>query len=173
MEANPYQSPVANLDAVDRWTLNQKQLWDIAIYQKFLMGAQLVLFSVSLFIIFYTQFFVGMMNQSIQLYGFWFWTTMVIFAVSLLLVVVNVTALSNKCWHLNAAVATLLGMFIPAVNLIVLLGVNALVTRKLRAHSIQVGLFGADMDDIRNQQKDAEEPLSQETAIQIAIPVEK
>ena len=173
MESNPYQSPVANLDAVDRWTLNQKQLWDIAIYQKFLMGAQLVLFTVSLFMIFYTQFFISMMNQSIQLYGFWFWTTIVIFAVSLLLVVVNVTALSSKCWHLNAAVATLLGMFIPAVNLIVLLGVNALVTRKLRAHSIQVGLFGADMDDIRNQRKDGEETLAQETEIQVAIPIEK
>ena len=173
MESNPYQSPVANLDAVDRWTLNQKQLWDIAIYQKFLMGSQLALFSVSLFMIFYTQFFVGMMNQSIQLYGFWFWATMVTFAVSLLLVVVYVTALSNKCWHLNAAVATLVGMFIPAVNLIVLLGVNALVTRKLRAHSVQVGLFGADMNDIRNQQKDAVDQLSQESSIQVAIPVEK
>ena len=45
------------------------------------------------------------------------------------------------------------GMLIPGLNLFVLLGINGSATSFLRRHQVRVGLFGAEMGDIRRNLK--------------------
>lgn len=51
------------------------------------------------------------------------------------------------------AALVITGMLIPGLNLFVLLGINGSATSFLRRHQVRVGLFGAEMGDIRRNLK--------------------
>jgi hypothetical protein len=62
--------------------------------------------------------------------------------------------LCSKCWNLAIGVGAFAGMLIPGANLILMLVINSLITKRLRNFNVRVGLFGANMNDIRIQQQE-------------------
>jgi hypothetical protein len=68
--------------------------------------------------------------------------------------------LCSKCWNLTIGAGAFVGMLIPGANLIVMLVINSLITKRLRNDNVRVGLFGANMNDIRIQQQDIGNPVS-------------
>ena len=56
-------------------------------------------------------------------------------------------------------------MLIPGANLILMLVVNSLITKRMRDYNVRVGLLGANMNDIRiQQQEDIDNSMSHEPA---------
>ncbi|MGY8732004.1 MAG: hypothetical protein ACKVK0_07695 [Pirellulales bacterium] len=154
MQTNPYLAPTANLDTGDRWSWDLKNLWQIALYQKCLMIVQFILFAIILFITFYVQIIGTLLRLPIETDGYWFWGIIIATGVSLLLVTICITVLCSKCWNLAIGAGAFVGMLIPGVNLILMLVINSLITKRLRNYNVRVGLFGANMNDIRIQQQE-------------------
>jgi len=154
MQTNPYLAPTANLDTGDRWSWDLKNLWQIALYQKCLMIVQFMLFAIILFVVFYVQIIGTLLQLPIETDGYWFWGIIIAAGVSLLLVTTCITVLSSKCWNFAIGAGTFAGMLIPGVNLILMLVINSLITKQLRNYNVRVGLFGANMNDIRIQQQE-------------------
>ena len=160
MQTNPYLAPTANLDTGDRWSWDLKNLWQIALYQKCLMIVQFILFTIILFVAFYVQIIGTLLRLPIATDGYWFWGIIIATGVSLLLVTICITVLCSKCWNLTIGAGAFVGMLIPGANLIVMLVINSLITKRLRNDNVRVGLFGANMNDIRIQQQDIGNPVS-------------
>jgi hypothetical protein len=154
MQTNPYLAPTANLDTGDRWSWDLKNIWQIALYQKCLMIVQFILFAIILFITFYVQIIGTLLRLPIETDGYWFWGIIIATGVSLLLVTICITVLCSKCWNLAIGAGAFVGMLIPGVNLILMLVINSLITKRLRNYNVRVGLFGANMNDIRIQQQE-------------------
>jgi hypothetical protein len=154
MQTNPYLAPTANLDTGDRWSWDLKNIWQIALYQKCLMIVQFILFAIILFITFYVQIIGTLLRLPIATDGYWFWGIIIATGVSLLLVTICITVLCSKCWNLAIGAGAFVGMLIPGVNLILMLVINSLITKRLRNYNVRVGLFGANMNDIRIQQQE-------------------
>lgn len=161
MQTNPYLAPTANLDTGDRWSWDLKNIWQIALYQKCLMIVQFILFSIILFVAFYVQIIGTLLRLPIETDGYWFWGIIIAAGVSLLLVTICITVLCSKCWNLAIGAGVFVGMLIPGTNLILMLIINSLITKRLRNYNVRVGLFGANMNDIRiQQQEDIGNPVS-------------
>jgi hypothetical protein len=129
------------------------------------MILQFILFAIILFIVFYVQIIGTLLRLPIKTDGYWFWGIIIAAGVSLLLVTICITLLCSKCWNLSIGIGAFAGMLIPGANLILMLVVNSLITKRMRDYNVRVGLLGANMNDIRiQQQEDIDNSMSHEPA---------
>lgn len=153
MEFNPYESPDAVHVAEAVWSTQERQLWQIALWQKYLMWFLLV-FAVSN-VLLGTYFFhdVGndfpnrILSDGAVLVGG------IVFIISWCVVTLSLVKMELIRHNKIAAGGVVLGMLIPGLNLFVLLGINGSATNFLRKNHVRVGLFGAEMGDIRRNLK--------------------
>ena len=153
MEFNPYESPDAIDVAEAVWSTEERQLWQVALWQKYLMWFLLV-FVISN-VLLGTYFFHDVSNEfpnrilsdSAVLIGG------IVFFVSWCVVTLSLVKMELIRHNRIAAGGVVIGMLVPGLNLFVLLGINGSATNFLRKSHVRVGLFGAEMGDIRRNLK--------------------
>ncbi|GEM_PF-1044944 len=183
LDFNPYESPDSLLVAEAVWSKQEQQLWQVALWQKYLMWF-LLIFLGSNAILGYAYFVTEHLTGEES--GLNITTsaiTLIAFAISWCVVTLSVVKMELIRHSHVAAVSVIIAMLIPGINLLVLLGINRSGTKFLRQHQVRVGLFGAEMGDIRRHLKKKvgeidpdkvkSESAFQTTAVaQVALPVE-
>lgn len=153
MEFNPYESPDANFEAEAVWSEEERKLWQIALWQKYLMWFLLIFFgsNVVIGIALYEddlpvrQKLLGNPTALIST---------VVYIISWCVVTFSLVKMELIRHGTKIAAAVVIGMLVPVANLFILLGINGSATSFLRKFHVRVGLFGAEMGDIRrNLQK--------------------
>jgi hypothetical protein len=135
VEENPYQSPMADLQAVGVLSGKQEDLRAVALYQK---GILVCILIYMIAIIGY--FLIPVDVRNLIALGV---------AVVALVALVFVFLLSTKLF--GAVFGVLLGALtlVPGLGLFVLFGINGHATRVLKQNGYRVGLLGADLSKFR------------------------
>ncbi len=151
MELNPYQSPDAVIATEAVWSEQESQLWKVALWQKYLMWLLLVFVGSNVALAYYSVLKPsGARNgQTVEPSMF----PLLIFLLSWSVVTICAVRMELIQRSKLAAAGVMIGMLVPGINLIVLLCINGSVTNFLRKHRVRVGLFGAEMIDIRRNLK--------------------
>ena len=153
MEFNPYESPDAVHVTEAVWSTEERQLWQVALWQKYLMWF-LLIFVISN-VLLGTYFFHDVSNEfpnrilsdsAVLIVG-------IVFFVSWCVVTLSLVKMELIRHSKLAAGGVVIGMLVPGLNLFVLLGINGSATNFLRKNHVRVGLFGAEMGDIRRNLK--------------------
>lgn len=153
MEFNPYESPDAVHATEAVWSTQDRQLWQVALWQKYLMWFLLIfVFSNVLLATYYFHdvsngFPNRILSDSAVLVGG------IVFFVSWCVVTLSLVKMELIRHSKFAAGGVVVGMLVPGLNLFVLLGINGSATNFLRKNYVRVGLFGAEMGDIRRNLK--------------------
>ncbi len=148
MEFNPYESPDAVIVAEAVWSEEERKLWQIALWQKYLMWFLLIFVACNaLLFIQYIESDNQLRDRIFNATGVWI--TIIAFAISWCVVTLSLVKMELIRHNAVAATGVVIGMLIPVVNLFTLLGINGSATSYLRKFHVRVGLFGAEMGDIR------------------------
>ena len=153
LEINPYESPDTIRIAEAVWSKQEQQLWQVALWQKYLMWF-LLIFIGSNVVLGYSSFVTEYLNgQEYRFDDITSFITLLTFVISWFVVTLSLVKMELIRHTKIAAVFVIIGMLIPVLNLLVLLGINGSATSFLRKHQVRVGLFGAEMGDIRRNLK--------------------
>ena len=153
MEFNPYESPAANLVAEAVWSKEEQQLWQVALWQKYLMWFLLIFIASNVILGF--GYFVYEPLSGVEHELDETTSAIALTAVAISWCVITFSLVKMELIRRSKITAALVitGMLIPGLNLFVLLGINGSATSFLRRHQVRVGLFGAEMGDIRRNLK--------------------
>ena len=149
MEFNPYESPDAVHAAEAVWSTQERQLWQVALWQKYLMWF-LLTFVISN-VLLGTYFLHDVSNEFPNriLSDSTVFIASIVFLASWFVVTLSLVKMELIRHNRIAAGGVVIGMLVPGLNLFVLLGINGSATNFLRKSHVRVGLFGAEMGDIR------------------------
>lgn len=153
MEFNPYESPDANLVAEAIWSKEEQQLWQVALRQKYLMWFLLIFIASNVILGFGSSVYEPLSGVEYELDETISAIALTAFAISWCVITFNLVKMELIRRSKITAALVIAGMLIPGLNLFVLLGINGSATSFLRRHHVRVGLFGAEMGDIRRNLK--------------------
>ncbi|MBT6724883.1 MAG: hypothetical protein HOB20_16760 [Planctomycetaceae bacterium] len=153
MEFNPYESPDTNLVGEAVWSKEEQQLWQVALWQKYLMWF-LLIFIISNIVLGYGYVVYEPLNgMEYELDKTTAGISLTAFVISWCVSTFSLAKMELIRRSKVTAALIIIGMLIPGFNLFVLLGINGSATNFLRRHQVRVGLFGAEMGDIRRNLK--------------------
>ena len=153
MEFNPYESPDANLVAEAVWSKEEQQLWQVALWQKYLMWFLLIFIASNVILGFGYFVYEPLSGVEHELDETTSAIALTAFAISWCVITFSLVKMELIRRSKITAALVITGMLIPGINLFVLLGINGSATSFLRRHQVRVGLFGAEMGDIRRNLK--------------------
>ncbi len=153
MEFNPYESPDANLVAEAVWSKEEQQLWQVALWQKYLMWFLLIFIASNVILGFGYFVYEPLSGVEHELDETTSAIALTAFAISWCVITFSLVKMELIRRSKITAALVITGMLIPGLNLFVLLGINGSATSFLRRHQVRVGLFGAEMGDIRRNLK--------------------
>ncbi len=153
MEFNPYESPDANLVAEAVWSKEEQQLWQVALWQKYLMWFLLIFIASNVILGFGYFVYEPLSGVEYELDETTSAIALTAFAISWCVITFSLVKMELIRRGKITAALVITGMLIPGLNLFVLLGINGSATSFLRRHQVRVGLFGAEMGDIRRNLK--------------------
>ena len=153
MEFNPYESPDANLVAEAVWSKEEQQLWQVALWQKYLMWFLLIFIASNVILGFGYFVYDPLSGVEHELDETTSAIALTAFAISWCVNTFSLVKMELIRRSKITAALVITGMLIPGLNLFVLLGINGSATSFLRRHQVRVGLFGAEMGDMRRNLK--------------------
>ena len=136
MSENPYQAPPDYGEAIGVKSGNRKDLRSVAMYQKGL------LFSILAYL---TAILAMPLLASLPILSI-----VIVFLgiIGILAGLVCVALLAIKVYQPAIGILVVIFMFVPLINMLILLSVNGKATRILKANGIRVGFMGAKMSNI-------------------------
>lgn len=138
-QGNPYAAPdVEVTGSIDQ--LSQEKLRQVAVSQK----------TICIYILVYLGFIVlSFYAIDPDIFG----VLSIIFLILSLVVLVAVVSLAIRIYGLILGILVTVLMFVPLLNLLLLLMLNVRATRMLKEHGIRVGLLGAYLADLKRKRQ--------------------